>query len=1004
MFTPKSFLWRRRIKLFFLGLLLLLICIAIPLVSTEMQTSWLQARYLSELATELKFNVGAGPSDAIRFPRSGPYDERLGYSQIPEFTKRLLARDYVVTNQARMSERMRDLTERGLFVPYREKGQAGLSLYDSNERPLYAMNFPERVYQNFESVPRLLVDSLLFIENRELLDVSQATKNPAIEWDRFYKAVADQAWGLLDDDHDAPGGSTLATQIEKYRHSPEGRTASGKEKLRQMASASVRAYLNGKDTRPTRQKIVVDYLNSVPLSAKPGYGEVNGLGDGLWAWYGRNFNEVNALLKGEGGDPPEGQSEARIRRKAEAFKQALSLMVAQRRPSYYLVAGEEDLDRLTNSYLRLVASAGIIPPAMRDAALAVRLKLRQDAPVQPPTSFVTRKASTVVRTQLAGLLGVPRLYDLDRFDLAATSTMNGDMQRVATDLLRQVKDPANAKSAGLYGFRLFGEKDDPAKVIFSFVLLERGQNANYVRVQSDNYDQPFDINQGAKLDLGSTAKFRTLVTYLEVIADLHRRYASMDAKELASVPVQRRDALTKWALGYLAAAEDKSLRPMLDAALERRYSASPGETFFTGGGQHTFVNFDPEDDGKTPSLREALRNSVNLPFIRLMRDVVWHYMYRSTDSMASKLLEDTDDPRRQEYLSRFADKEGREFIGRFYRKYQGKTSQEAEDLLLSAIRPVARRYATVYRTLEPTAALPQFSDFMRGKLPQHAFSENSIEDLYEKFGPEKYSLADRGYIAGIHPLELWLVGFLRQHPGATLSQAVEASRDERQSVYVWLFKTNHKDAQDWRIQSLMEIEAFLEISRGWRRLGYPFESFTSSYAAAIGAAGDRPAALAELMGIIVNRGMRLPTERIHALHFAQGTPFETRLEQRPVKAERVMPEEVADAVRGALIDVVENGTAKRLNGVFKNPDGSPMAVGGKTGTGDHRFDVYGAGGRLISSRIVNRSATFVFLIGDRYFGTVTAYVQEPDAAKFKFTSSLSVQLLKTLAPTLAPLP
>ena len=27
--------------------------------------------------------------------------------------------------------------------------------------------------------------------------------------------------------HDVPGGSTLATQIEKYRHSPAGRTSSG---------------------------------------------------------------------------------------------------------------------------------------------------------------------------------------------------------------------------------------------------------------------------------------------------------------------------------------------------------------------------------------------------------------------------------------------------------------------------------------------------------------------------------------------------------------------------------------------------------------------------------------------------------------------------------------------------------------------------------------------------------------------------------------------------------
>ena len=46
-------------------------------------------------------------------------------------------------------------------------------------------------------------------------------------------------------DRAGPGGSTLATQIEKFRHSPEGITSSPREKLRQMLSASLRAYHGG---------------------------------------------------------------------------------------------------------------------------------------------------------------------------------------------------------------------------------------------------------------------------------------------------------------------------------------------------------------------------------------------------------------------------------------------------------------------------------------------------------------------------------------------------------------------------------------------------------------------------------------------------------------------------------------------------------------------------------------------------------------------------------------
>jgi hypothetical protein len=65
--------------------------------------------------------------------------------------------------------------------------------------------------------------------------------------------------------------------------------------------------------------------------------------------------------------------------------------------------------------------------------------------------------------------------------------------------------------------------------------------------------------------------------------------------------------------------------------------------------------------------------------------------------------------------------------------------------------------------------------------------------------------------------------------------------------------------------------------------------------------------------------------------------------------------------------------------------------------------VFARGGRLIESRKVNRTATFVFVIGDRFFGTLTAYVHEPYAARYDFTSALSVQLLNSLAPALQPL-
>ena len=977
----------------------------------EFAYSTLQSHLASRMASELTYKLEPGPSPSVRYPGDGPYDTRFGYHQLPGLIQRLTQQGFAVSEQARMSPRMMAVSDRGLFPIYREKSQAGLALRDCRAHPMYQQRTPERVYQHFEAVPELVRNALLFIENRELLDPTvPPTRNPAVEWDRFGKAVVDQALRKVIDDHSAGGGSTLATQIEKYRHSPDGRTDSAAEKLRQMASATLRAYSRGENTLPRRREIVLDYLNTVPLAARAGFGEVNGIGDGLWAWFGRDFDEVNRLLGTPATAAPVGAPTDGAER-ALAFKQVLALMVAQRRPSYYLLDGTADLSELVDAYLRLMAAAGQIPPALRDAALAQKLATRTQPPPRHPVSFVERKAANATRTRLSALLDVPRAYDLDRFDLTATSTLDSEIQRSATELLRSLSTPQGARAAGLYGFRLLSEGDDPAPLVFSFTLYERTPGANLVRVQTDSVDQPFDLNEGARLDLGSTSKLRTLVTYLELVAELHAKWEPLPAAQLKAEPIFPKDVLGLWARDYLLQAKDEArgLRAMLDAAMERRYSASPYEAFFTGGGLHTFENFEPEDNTRVMNLREALRRSVNLPFIRLMRDVVHHLMYRQSGANVT-WLDNPDDPRRAEYLARFADKEGREFLGRFFTKYQGKSADEAVALLMERVRPAPSKLAAVYLTFEPQATPAQLQAFIDAHTPKPQPGQplpkarpRTPESLIAQYAPSVMNLDDRGYVAGIHPLELWLVGYLRRHPGAGLGEVIGASKAERQEVYTWLVKTRHKNAQDVRIRSLLEQDGFQEIQKRWKRLGYPFDALTPSYASALGASGDRPAALAELMGILVNGGVRLPVARVTRLHFAQGTPYETRLDLRPATGERVLPEVVTQVVRAALIDVVEQGTAKRLAGALKLPDGTPVAIGGKTGTGDHRFDTYGRGGVLLSSRVVNRTATLVFLLGERYFGTMMAYVHEPNAAKYKFTSAMPSQLLKALVPALQPM-
>lgn len=962
----------------------------------EMRTSRLQARLLAAYASGLSYGLREGPNPAARYPTQGPYNERLGYTALPGYLKALTAQSYAIEMQAVLSPRLDSFMAGGGFPIYHEKTRAGLTLLDRDGGTLYSARYPEHMFERFEDVPPLVVNTLLFIENRELLNDDPRRRNPAVEWDRFGGALLMLPLQWIHSGTRSPGGSTLATQIEKYRNSPDGQTTGVLEKLRQMVSASVRAYLDGEDTSAYRRRVLVDYLNSTPLTARAGFGEVNGLGDGLWAWYGTDLDIAREVLSEEATD-------ARgLQLKALAYKQVLSLLLAQRRPSYYLIQDRQALDRLANSHLRLLAQAGVISPTLRDAALAIRVSYRDEPPAPPAASFVEQKAPNAIRARLLSLLGVPSLYQLDRTDLTVESTLDAKAQRRVVEVLSKLNDPAYARQLGLTGERLLNAKDnDLSKIVYSFTLYERGPDANYLRVQADNLDQPMDINEGAKLDLGSTAKVRTLCTYLEIMAELHTRFAHLPKDFLADVEAEASDPLTRWAANWLASAPDRGLQTMLDAAMDRRYSANPNEAFFTGGGVHSFVNFIPSENGLIMPLTDALRDSVNLPFIRLMRDIVQFYTAEGGDD-SGDILHNPHNPAREAYLARFADKEGSEFLNRFYNSYRKHTPDEALDMLASRSRQTPYRLAVIFRAVRPKAGVAELGAFLREHLPDADLDDGTVASLHAKYAPGKFPLNDLGYLARVHPLELWLVAYLQSHPDAKRADALAASVKERQESYRWLFHKGQA-AQNSRIRIELEEEAFQRITEQWHRLGYPFDTLVPSLATAIGSSADRPAALAELMGIIRNDGVRLPTVRVRKLHFAADTPYEAVVGLGVMRPERVMRPEIAATLRKSLLEVVRNGTARRAWGSFKDSAGNLIPVGGKTGTGDHRLDRFGPGGKLIESIAVNRTATFVFYIGDRFFGTMTAFVHGPEADNYRFTSALPAQLLKSIAPELQPL-
>jgi hypothetical protein len=159
-----------------------------------------------------------------------------------------------------------------------------------------------------------------FIENREAMDPAHPYKNPAIEWDRLVKGVFELARTSFDDTKPA-GCSTLATQIEKYRHSPGGRTNGVKDKIQQVATASCRYLEESRRPRPGAGSSRSHKHGAAAAIA--GFCQVHGLRTG--------FGVVWTLT----GRPAPSTRRAPFRKGwLLAYRQVLSLF-AHRRPAYY---------------------------------------------------------------------------------------------------------------------------------------------------------------------------------------------------------------------------------------------------------------------------------------------------------------------------------------------------------------------------------------------------------------------------------------------------------------------------------------------------------------------------------------------------------------------------------------------------------------------------------------------------------------------------------------------
>ncbi len=545
-------------------------------IGIEFERSPLQSRLFSRLAAGMTYTVVPGESLTTRFPDAGPYNQRLGYARMPVFIEALKQQDFTIDRQAEISPTMRSFIDYGGFHIFPEKAQAGLAVLDRTGRDIYLTRHPERVFPSFEAIPPLIVETLLFVENRELLNTEFPTRNPAIEWDRFALASANVLSEKLHLGSTHFGGSTLATQIEKYRHSPEGRTGSIGDKLRRSPRRASGPTPTGRRRR--RRASASSSTTSTRRRCRrgPAMARSSASATGFGPGTAPNCGELVRLLSKEARTPAEQAARAVV------YKQALSLMLAQRRPSHYLLQGRDDLGELTDSHLRLLASEGVIDDELRDQALAAPLRLSQAAAAErrslvprPQGGECGARPSARPAADAATLRSRPH-GPAGEFDPRPANPAGGDRYAEAPQRSRRRPEARADRRAPAR------PQERRRRRLQLHAVTSAAATPTIFASRRITLDRPLDLNEGGKLDLGSTAKLRTLTTYLRVIAELHATYAAMGAAELAQAAADVDDPLSRWAVNYLRSSADRSLQAMIDAAMAAEVFRQSGESFFTG--------------------------------------------------------------------------------------------------------------------------------------------------------------------------------------------------------------------------------------------------------------------------------------------------------------------------------------------------------------------------------------------------------------------------------------
>ena len=497
-----------------------------------------------------------------------------------------------------------------------------------------------------------------------------------------------------------------------------------------------------------------------------------------------------------------------------------------------------------------------------------------------------------MRARLSSLLAVPRARTTSTGSISPPrSTLVEPAQEPVTRLLRSLRDPATVQALGLKGLHLLDDRGDPARVIYSFTLYEKTAGAQ-PRAGADRQLRPAVRHQR-----GGAPRPRLLgqAPHAHHLPRGRRRAARAARAARARRAPRHRGAPARSAHRLGRRVSRPSSRQGAPAHAGRRDGApvlgEPREEFSTGGGLQAFHNFEPEDDARIMSVRDAFRHSVNLVFIRLMRDVVRYHLYREPESLG-RILEDparSATARRTSRASPTA--RAASSSASFYRKYQGKTPAEALELLVERRPPDPAAARDDPALGEPRGERRgPARAALRAPARRRPGRRGGRGAPHEVRARRVLAHGSRVHRAGASARAVARSTTCATHPGASLDGHAAArappsgrrstagsSRPRGATRRTSASRTCSSSAPSSRSSAAGSASA-IPSRRSRRRSRAP-----------IGASGDRPAALAELMGIIVNDGVRHPTVDRGSDRVRPGHAVRDAVEPRGVPAgEQVM--------------------------------------------------------------------------------------------------------------------